>query len=74
MTRLQSLAGELDGFLQELGKFYHEESILESTFFEHPEFQEILKCTDRLQKILDKLEESQLPNILKAAGPIKSTR
>ena len=66
LERLETLTSNLEDFLEKLGRFYHEENVAQSTFFEHPQFQEILECTDRLQLVLDELEDSQIPEILKS--------
>ena len=73
LMKLQALTEELSSFLQELGKFYHEENVADSTFPEHPQFLEILVCTDRLQQTLDQLEESEIPKLLRSE-PIKPTK
>ena len=73
LMKLQALTEELSSFLEELGKFYHEENVADSTFPEHPQFLEILACTDRLQQTLDQLEESEIPKLLRSE-PIKPTK
>ena len=71
---LETLTEELDSFLQKLRALYHEENLAKALNDDNPLFQEILQSTDRLQFILEKLEDSNIPDLLDENDDLKPTK
>lgn len=71
---LQILTEKLDEFLQKFTIFYLNEDIAQTANAENTQFKELLECTDRLQDILEKLEDTKIKEILDPTDVIRPTQ